>query len=102
MRDQCRRRPARKQAANELRRGESEACCRPCAYPSIDRAAHSSWTEASRGDCISPRHVIIQRSDKCNTGFGNGDPGAGTQLQQNERGSPSPTSEDLGGYLTNV
>jgi hypothetical protein len=28
-----------------------------------------SWTEASRGDRISPKHFIIQRSDKCNTIF---------------------------------
>jgi hypothetical protein len=38
-----------------------------CANSSTSRALHSSWTEASRGDCISPGHVIIQRSDKCNT-----------------------------------
>ena len=28
-----------------------------------------SWTEASRGDRISPRHVIIQRSGKRNSNF---------------------------------
>jgi hypothetical protein len=38
-----------------------------CANSSTSRALHSSWTEASRGDCISPEHVIIQRSEKCNT-----------------------------------
>jgi hypothetical protein len=38
-----------------------------CANSSTSRALHSSWTEASRGDCISPGHVIIQRSEKCNT-----------------------------------
>jgi len=38
-----------------------------CANSSTSRALHSSWTEASRGDCNSPRPVIIQRIDKCNT-----------------------------------
>ena len=33
---------------------------------STSRALHSSWTEASRGDRISPEHVIIQQSDKRN------------------------------------
>jgi hypothetical protein len=31
-----------------------------CANSSTSRALHSSWTEASRGDCISPEHFIIQ------------------------------------------
>src|SRR5882757_5398370 len=36
---------------------------------STSRGLHSSWTEASRGDRTSPKHVIIHRSDKCNNNF---------------------------------
>src|ERR1700676_1264121 len=36
-----------------------------CIY--LDRSSVAqSWTEASRGDRISPEQVIVQRSEKCN------------------------------------
>jgi hypothetical protein len=65
--DQNLKKSARKQTAKGSRWEEWLGRFGPCANSSTSRALHSSWTEASRGDCISPGHVIIQRSEKCNT-----------------------------------
>src|SRR6266403_1628687 len=61
------REAAQKQTGDEIRWVELAACYRPCAHSLDKSSVAQSWTEASRGDRISPEHVIIQRSEKCNT-----------------------------------
>jgi hypothetical protein len=55
-----------KQTVSLIRQRGLQAFYRPCAHCLDKSSVAQSWTEASRGDRISPKHVIIQRSDKCN------------------------------------
>jgi hypothetical protein len=63
------REATRKQTGDEIRWVELAACYRPCAHSLDKSSVAQSWTEASRGDRISPRHVIVQLRDKCNGSF---------------------------------
>src|SRR4051812_17553870 len=56
----------------EFTRGDRRLAFVHVHIASTSRALHSSWTEASRGDRISPKPVIIQWRDKCNNIFEGG------------------------------
>src|SRR5882672_6276737 len=60
--NQCQRRSTRKQTAIEVRWGELEVCFRPCAHYLDKSSVAQSWTEASRGDRISP--ALVHNSAK--------------------------------------